>query len=243
MSPMIRSRGVLLQFISVLVLAALFSVSITSRAMAQDSTPAAGVLGTPEPTSECPAPDATPAPATDAATVFTIDSENSEARWKAQQELVGIGANEAVGKTKAFIGQIMLGEDGLPFACSRFDVDLRTIDSGEPLRDNTLQTSTLETDQFPLATFILTSVEGLDQLPADGEEATVRLIGTLSFHDVTKLVAWDANFKIDGDTLSGNATTNFKMTDYNIEPPTVGPVLSIDETVALEIDVTAKKAS
>jgi polyisoprenoid-binding protein YceI len=243
MSSLIRTRGVVVQFISVLMLAALFSVAIASRAMAQEATPSAGVLGTPEASNECPAPDATPEPAPEGATVFAIDSENSEARWKAQQELVGIGANEAVGKTNAFIGNIAFDEDGLPLACSRFDVDLRTIDSGEPLRDNTLQTSTLETEQFPLATFILTDVEGLDQPPADGEEATARLIGTLSFHDVTKLVAWDANFKIDGDTLTGSATTNFKMSDYNIEPPTVGPVLSIDETVALEIDVTATKAS
>jgi polyisoprenoid-binding protein YceI len=243
MSQLFRNRGVVVQFISVLVLAATFGVLIASSAMAQEATPAAGVIGTPEATSECPAPDATPEAAPEGATVFAIDSENSEARWKAQQELVGIGANEAVGKTNAFVGNIAFGEDGLPLACSRFDVDLRTIDSGEPLRDNTLQTQTLQTDQFPLATFILTDVEGLDQPPADGEEAAARLIGALSFHDVTKLVAWDATFTIDGDTLTGSATTNFKMSDYNIEPPTVGPVLSIDETVALEIDVTAQKAS
>jgi hypothetical protein len=114
MSSLIRTRGVVLQVVSVLMLAALFSVAITSRAMAQDSTPTAGVLGTPE------------------------------------------------------------GEGGDP----------------NPI-------STLESDQFPLATYILT----------------------------------------------GSATTNFKMKDYNIEPPTVGPVLSIEDAIVLEVDVTAKRAS
>jgi polyisoprenoid-binding protein YceI len=227
---------------SVVLLAALFGVMITDKAMAQESTPSAGVLGTPEATSDCPAPDATPAAAPEGATVFSIDGENSEARWKAKQELVGIGANEAVGKTNAIIGQVAFGVDGLPLACSRFDVDLRTIDSGEPLRDNTLRTQAIESDTFPLATFILTKVEGLDQPPADGQEVSARLIGTLTLHDVTKLVAWDATFKLDGDTLTGSATTNFNMDDYNIEKPTVGPVLSIEDTVVLEVDVTANRA-
>jgi polyisoprenoid-binding protein YceI len=227
---------------SVLLLAALFAVLITDKAIAQDATPAAGVLGTPEATNDCGDPNATPTVPADAATVYTIDGENSEARWKAKQELVGIGANEAVGKTNAIIGDIAFGDDGLPLACSRFDVDLRTIDSGEPLRDNTLHTQAIESDTFPLATFILTKVEGLDQAPADGQEVSARLIGNLTVHNVTKLVAWDAKLKIDGDTLTGNATTNVKMNDYNIEKPTVGPVLSIEDTVVLEIDVTANKA-
>src|SRR5688572_14322230 len=122
MSSLIRNRGVLLQIVSVLMLAALFSAMIADKAMAEDATPSAGVIGTPEATTECGDPNGTPAAAPEGATVFTINSDESEARWKAQQELAGIGANEAVGRTHAFIGQIAFAEDGLPLACSRFDV-------------------------------------------------------------------------------------------------------------------------
>jgi polyisoprenoid-binding protein YceI len=238
-----RIRVVPPMIIAVVVLAALFGVTISSRAMAQEATPAAGVIGTPDGTNECGAPDATPAAAPDGATVYQIDGEKSEARYKAEQKLVGIGANEAVGKTKAIIGQILFDDNGMPIACSRFDIDLRTLESGEPLRDNNLHNIGIESDKFPLATFIETSVEGLDQPLTDGQEASVRLVGTLTVHNVTKVVAWDAKLKEDGDTLTGSATTKVKMSDFDISPPTQGPVLSIDDTITLEIDVSANKAA
>jgi polyisoprenoid-binding protein YceI len=130
----------------------------------------------------------------------------------------------------------------MPLACSRFDVDLRTLTSDESRRDNFLYTNTLETQTYPLATFILSSVEGLDEPLADGEETQVKLIGNLTVHGQTKLIAWDAKIKMDGDTLTGTASTTFNMADFNITPPKVGPVMSIDETVKLEVDITAQKA-
>jgi hypothetical protein len=60
---------------------------------------------------------------------------------------------------------------------------------------------------------------------------------------VTKQVAWDAKITESGDNLTGNATTKVKMSDFDITPPTQGPVLSIDDTVTLEIDVSANKAA
>jgi polyisoprenoid-binding protein YceI len=230
-------------FIAIVALAAIFGVTITSTAMAQEASPTPGVLGTPEATNECGAPDATPAATPSAATTYQIDGENSEARYKAEQELAGIGTNEAVGKTNAIVGQILFDDNGMPVACSRFDIDLRTLDSGEPLRDNNLHSIGIESDKFPLATFIVTSVEGLNQPPAEGQEASVRLVGTLTVHNVTKLVSWDAKLKEDVDTLTGSATTKVKMSDFDITPPKQGPVLAIDDTVTLEIDVSAKKAA
>ena len=176
------------------------------------------------------------------AATYTIVSEDSEARYRAQEELAGQGANEAVGATNAFIGQILFDESDLPLACSRFDVDLRTLVSDESRRDNFLYNNTLETGQYPLATFILTSVEGLDQSLEEGEETTVVLIGDLTLHGVTKAVAWEATVTLDGDTLEGNATTTFDMPDFNIQEPVVGPVIAVDETITLEVDISARQA-
>jgi hypothetical protein len=68
---------------------------------------------------------------TDAATLYTIVPEESTARYRAQEELANIGANEAVGETQAIAGQIAFDENGMPVPCSRFDVDLRTLKSDE----------------------------------------------------------------------------------------------------------------
>ena len=229
-----------------LLLATIAAVWVTALAIlavrgavAQESTP--GVLGTPTAASGC----AADAPATPAAgqTAFTIVSEESAARYRAQEELAGQGAAEAVGETRAIIGTILFDAEGNPQACSRFDVDLRTLQSDEARRDNYLYSNTLETERFPLATFVLTNVKGLEGPLADGEETTFSLVGELTMHGVTNLVTWDVTATLDGDTLSGSAVTRFNMADYNIEEPVVGPVVSVDETIQLEVDITATRAS
>lgn len=216
-----------------LAIAALAAVTVAPTVAAQEGTPAAGVLGTPSTELDCEATPPSPA------TTYTIVSEESEARYRAREELASIGAQDAIGRTNAFIGQIHFDEAGLPLACSRFDVDMRTLVSDNARRDNYLYGNTLETGTFPLATFILTDVEGLDGALPEGEATTVTLIGNLTIKDVTRLVAWEATVTRDGETLSGSAVTEFDMPEYEIEPPVVGPVVGINETVALEIDVTA----
>ena len=222
--------------------------SIATPAMAQDdATPAAattpGVLTTPAAEINCNTEgDDVSEVVSQIATIYEIASEDSTARYRAQEELAGKGANEAVGETNAIIGQLLFDANGTPLQCSRFDVDLRTLVSDESRRDNFLYDNTLETGTYPLATFVLTSVEGLDGALVDGEGMTFTLIGNLTVHGVTRLVAWEATATKDGDTIEGSAKTSFEMPDFNIEQPIVGPVISVDETIALEVDLTANQA-
>lgn len=208
-------------------------------AAAQDTT--GTVLGTPAATT-C-VTDVGTVEAPDGADVYTIAGDESVARYRAQEELASIGANEAVGETSAFVRQILLDADGTPLPCSRFDVDLRTLTSDESRRDNFLYNNTLETGQYPLATFILTGVEGLDGPLPEGEATSVTLIGNLTIHGVEKSVAWDATVTRDGHALTGTASLQFNMADFNIQEPVVGPVLSVDETIQLEVEIAAQRAA
>jgi len=208
-------------------------------AAAQDSN--GTVLGTPAAT-EC-VTDIGTVEAPEGAVVYTIAGDESVVRYRAQEELASVGANEAVGETNAVVGQILLDADGTPLPCSRFDVDLRTLTSDESRRDNFLYDNTLETGQYPLATFILTSVEGLDGPLVEGEETSVTLVGNLTIHGVEKSVAWDAVVTRDGDALTGTASMQFNMADFNIEEPVVGPVLSVDESIQLEVEIVAQRAA
>ena len=176
----------------------------------------------------------------EAATVYAIVPEESAARYRVQEELAQVGETEAVGETQAIIGQLAFDDAGMPLACSRFDVDLRTLQSDESRRDNYLYQNTLEAETYPLATFVLRAVEGMEAPLTEGEEATIRLIGDLTLKDVTKLVAWEADVTMAEGALSGTAATEFEMPDFSIEPPSVPILLSLDETIRLEIDLTAR---
>jgi polyisoprenoid-binding protein YceI len=217
-------------------------ISSGGGVLAQEATPTAiGIIEVEQGLSECADSELGMLPAdVAAASVYAIVPEESEARYRVQEELAQVGETEAVGKTQAIIGQIGFGEDGLPLACSRFDVDLRTLQSDQAKRDNYVYNNTLEAEKYPLATFILRDVEGLDAPLAEGEEATVTLIGDLTLRDVTKLVAWEAKVTRAGDALTGSAVTEFEMPEFSIEPPSVPVVLGLDETIRLEFDITAR---
>jgi polyisoprenoid-binding protein YceI len=232
-----------LAFIPPAVVAAGVLISGTSSVVAQDTaTPVPmGLVQEAENLSECvPAEIGALPEGTDAAVVYAIVPEESAARYRVQEELVQIGESEAVGETQAIIGQFGFGEDELPLPCSRFDVDLRTLQSDQARRDNYLYRNTLEAETYPLATFVLRAIEGMEAPLADGQETTLRLIGDLTLRDVTKLVAWEARVTLVDGALTGTAATMFEMPDFGIEPPSVPVVLSLDETIRLEVDFTAR---
>jgi polyisoprenoid-binding protein YceI len=223
-----------------------------STAYAQDSTPEpdveVGVLDTVPVYIACDenvtageSPDATPIPADSPSTVYTLTGD-SRARYIAEEELASQGANTAIGETSTLAGNLYFDADGNAMACSRVDVDLRTLVSDESRRDNFLRGNTLQSDTFPIATFVVTSVEGLDGALIDGQETTFYLVGNLTMHGVTRQVRWEVNATLSGDQIAGKANTEFDMADFDIQEPVVGPVLSVDSTIKLEIDVVASKA-
>ena len=216
-----------LRLVPLAVVVAVTALAPAGGIAAQDATPEVtpGVIEAPAAETPClPAEgdEPTPTPAPAAARTYEIASEESAVRYRVQEELASVGATEAVGTTTAFIGQILFDEGGLPMACSRFDVDMRTLTSDSARRDNYLYGNTLQTEEFPLTTFIM--------------------LGNLTLHGVTNRVAWEATVTRDGDDIRGSAYTTFEMPDFAIVPPTVGPVVSLDETVRLEVDIVARVA-
>lgn len=223
-----------------LALAGAAMTLLPGAASAQTPTPA-GVLDTEPSTMDCSAIQTDPA-ALGAASIYVVDPAQSEARYIAEEELSGVGANTAVGSTKTIQGAFLFDADGNPIPCSTIYVDVRTFESDSSRRDNFLRGNTLQSDQYPLAEFMVTSIEDFT-MPADGEETTFTLIGNFTLHGVTKTMAWTVTASRDGDTLSGSAKTEFDMADFNIEKPIVGSVLSIEDTIQLEIDLVATNSA
>jgi polyisoprenoid-binding protein YceI len=244
----IRNRLLASGLTAALLLLIAISTSAHSPAMAQDLYPDEPATPT-ETESATPgtAESATPATAdcnvdeavASAPTVYSVNGEESTANYIAQQELASIGAQEVVGTTNAIIGSILFDEDGKPLECSNFAVDMRTLVSDESMRDNYLRGNTLESDTFPFATFVVSSVEGLEDGLVEGEPVTAQLTGDLSLHGVTRPATWEAEFTATDGTITGTATTTFVIADYEMEKPIVGPVLSIEDEIELQVEITA----
>ena len=175
----------------------------------------------------------------DGAVTFVVNGEESKASYSVEEELAGQGDVTAVGETNAIVGEIVLDADGNPVAGSRLDIDLRTLKTDETRRDNYLRTNSLESDTYPLATFVLTGVENWSGPLTEGQTVTFQMVGNLTVHGVTKEVAWESTATLNEDVITGTATVEVEMGDFDIEKPSVGIVLSLDETVKLELEITA----
>ncbi|HEY5574889.1 MAG TPA: YceI family protein [Anaerolineales bacterium] len=175
---------------------------------------------------------------------FVVVPEESEARYRVREQLAGVSLpSDAVGVTQAISGTVVINPDGsIDASQSRFVVDLSTLRSDESRRDNFLRQNTLLTNQYPNAVFVPAQVSGLPaEIPESGE-VSFTLTGDLTLLDVTRSVDWDLTARIEGDKVIGQATTSFTFDDFNLVQPRVQSVLSVEDMIRLEADVTLQRA-
>lgn len=98
-----------------------------------------------------------------------------------------------VGKTSAITGKVTV-DDSLDLTKpvqANFDVDLASIDTGIPLRNEHMRDNFLETKKYPTATFVLKKLDNPPKQLKEGQ--TVKLSGT-------------GDFSIHGKTVSKKVT-------------------------------------
>jgi len=175
---------------------------------------------------------------------YVLVPENSEARYRVTEQLANVSLpNDAIGRTKQVSGSVTINPDGtLDTANSNFTVDLSTLQSDEGMRDNFVRRNVLQTDQFPTAAFVPTGISGLTLPLPDAGQVSFQLTGDLTIRDVTKPVTWDVTGAIQGDEAVGTAVTSFTFADFNLTQPRVPVVLSIEDDITLEVDLTLRRS-
>jgi len=173
-----------------------------------------------------------------------VVASGSKADYRVREQLARLSApSDAVGTTTGVTGSIMIGADGKIVAeGSKLVVDLTTLQSDSSMRDGFIARSTLNTSQFPTATFVPTEVKGLTgPLPTSGQQ-TFQLVGNLTMHGVTKPVTFNVTTQVNGGDVTGQATTDFKFEDFGMSPPQSMAVLSVVDNVKLEVTLHLSKS-
>ncbi len=209
-------------------------------ALAATASPAPPAQGEPSATpADLPAPTEVAPPETSGQLRLVLAAEGNEARYRVQEQLANLSLpSDAVGVTSAITGRLVVNADGtLARDESKFVVDLTTLKSDQSRRDNFIKNNTLETRQYPTAEFAPTEALGLPSpLPTSGS-VTFQLVGDLTVHGVTRPTTWEVTAQIvDGPALAGSATTSFTFADFGMTAPRVSVVLSVEETIKLELD-------
>jgi polyisoprenoid-binding protein YceI len=184
-----------------------------------------------------------PAPAN--APRYAIVPNDSTATYRVQETFVGQGIHTAVGSTGAVAGDLYLDlSNPAASTIGTITVDISTLASDSSQRDNQIRQRFLESNKYPTATFVPKRLEGLPDTPyTDGQALAFTIVGDLTIRDVTKEVTWAATGKLDGDTFTGSATTQFNMTDFGFDPPEIAGLLKAENGVALELTIVARRAA
>jgi polyisoprenoid-binding protein YceI len=162
--------------------------------------------------------------------------------YRVRERLANLPApSEAVGRSTQVTGTMQVAGDQVRSV--RVEADLRGLQSDERRRDNAIRERGLESSRFPTAVFELAAPIRLDRAPASGQEVNGQGTGRLTVHGVTREVTADLQGRWDGSAIQVAGRMPVRMSDFQIQPPTFGPVLSIEDGLTVEFRLTFVPAS
>lgn len=181
---------------------------------------------------------------------FVIRPESATARYEVEEEFFagaaqigrGLGLGRAVGETTQVIGEFTLRtEPRTVLESGRFEVDLRTLNSDEPRRDEEIRERWLESNRYPKAIFVAQEVEGLPATVSEGAKVEFRLKGELSIRGVSRPVTFEGTATWTQDTISGEAATKLRLTDFGVAPPSIAGMLKVADEVTVRVQFVARE--
>lgn len=179
---------------------------------------------------------ATPQPG--AALRFVLSPDGSSARYRVRERLVGKDLpNDAVGETKALTGAISIDSSGKVIRqASKFVVNAATFVSDQRRRDGYVRGRLLESDSYPEVMLLPTGVSGISfPLPTSGSRP-FEMTGDLTVRGVTRPTLWKGTAQFQDGRVTGSAATSLTFDDIQMEQPSVPVLLSVADTIRLEID-------
>ncbi len=198
------------------------------------------------------APAATAAPAPAGFRTFTIVPAESKASYIVDEEFfadarekynIEAGQVKTVGSTQEVAGQLQLNLDDLssPLGDNRFTVQINTLSSDQSLRDGWIRRNGPRLNDYPTAEFVATGIQGAPASYTEGEEVQFQLVGNLTMRDITQPATFDVTATLQGDTITGKATTRALLSAFGIDPPNFANTLVVGDEFTIEVDITARE--
>lgn len=116
-------------------------------------------------------------------------------------------------------------------------IDFKDLATNSPKRDEDVL------KMFSPAVIIASGVFTDLNLSSNGEEKTLSLPLEIQINGVTKTVVFEVKTKLEGDSLVANGTSSINMQDFNINPPSMLNIYTVDPKVNLKFELTANKVT
>lgn len=137
---------------------------------------------------------------------------------------------DAVGISEMLTGSV--AADG----AFEFTLDLTTFVSDQSRRDSRVA-EIFSAD--PLAVFV--SNDFVWPEGPDGTPITFDVTGTMTINSTERALTWEVEARKDGDTISATGETDITLTEFGIEPPSIGGFVTVEDEARLEVLFQATK--
>lgn len=161
----------------------------------------------------------------DELTGMWMSTTGSEVGYRVKEVLGGVDT-EGVGRTDDVAGSLTI--EGSTIIATTFEVQVATITSDSSRRDSQFAGPIMDTDEFPVATFRLTSPIELGAVPAAGTDINATATGELTLHGVTREVVFQVTARIENGIIGVLGSIDVMFSDYNIDNPSNGFVTTGD---------------
>ena len=164
--------------------------------------------------------------------------DDSVVGYRVRETFAGLSvASDAVGRTNDVSGTLTV-EGDTTVTAAEVTAGLEALESDEERRDNAIRTRGLETERFPESTFTLTGPLELPSPPTAGEAVSVTATGDLTLHGVTRPVDVPVEARWNGSTIEVVGNIDVAFSDYDIEAPSVGGFVSVEDEGEIELQLT-----
>jgi polyisoprenoid-binding protein YceI len=161
--------------------------------------------------------------------------------YRVNEELAFLnGPHQAVGRTRAVTGTMKVAGDTVEAV--KVQADLTQLTSDEVRRDNAIRQRGLESERFPTATLELAEPLKLGSTPTQGETVSGTGRARLTVHGVNREVDLPVTGRWSGSTIQVVGQFPVKMSDYQIQAPRFGPVVSIEDNATVEVNLMFERA-
>lgn len=167
---------------------------------------------------------------------FQVDPKQTTAEYAVHEVL--LGNNQVTrGKTNAVQGefQLYLQKGQVFIALSNLQVDLTTLTSDNPVRDQAIHKKWLESDTYPKAIFVANSVQGLAPDAVQDQPYSFQVTGDMTIHNTTHPVTFDVTVTVKQNSIVGEGTATVYMKDFGFDPPSIVGKTIVSDPVTITL--------
>lgn len=189
-------------------------------------------------------PTASPAQSGQGSGTWTI-AEGTTVGYRVREQLASLPApSDAVGRTSAINGTMTLTQSGGTYSvtAATFSVEVSTLTSDRPMRDQRIKVMGLESNRYPTATFKLTTPIALPGDATSGQAIQISATGDLTIHGTTRSVTIPIDAQLTGSQIQLVGSLTFPFSQFNMMPPNIAGFVTVQDNATMEFKLLLQHA-